>query len=301
MIIPTHLQIESINGVCSARCSMCAFNSWARKPHRMLLGAFISILEKFLPYQDNLQCLSIQGFGEPLLDQGLADKIHIAKAMEFKSVGFATNCTELTETRSVELLNAGLDTIICSVDGFTKETHESIRIGTNFEAVVKNILRFMYIRQDYKAKVIIRFVRQQANQHEWGRYYEFWMKRIDPAYGDAVLSLDVVDCDGKVAGYSEKDVLKDVQNPAYCEQLYNRMLILSNGDVALCCGDDAGKFNLGNVLTGEPMEIYNNEFFTRYREMIQDGRIAELELCNTCTIPRSMMVKDRVEPSAAAF
>ena len=295
MIIPEHLQIETINGVCTARCTMCAFKSWTRKPYTMTQEEFKIILGKFAPYRGTLKYLSLFGFGEPLLDDGLKDKIRFAKFMSFRSVGIATNCTELTAWRSRELLDAGLDTIICSVDGFTKKVHESIRVGTNFEKVVANILGFISIRRYYGAKVIIRFVRQRANQHEWGKFYDYWMERIDPSYGDAVLSLDVVDCDGKVAEYGDKDVLKGVGIPCYCEQLYNRMLVLSNGDVALCCGDDAGKFNIGNVLKDEPMEIYNGEVFTRYREMIKDGRIGELELCNTCTIPRSMMLKDKVE------
>ena len=295
MIIPTHLQIETINGVCTARCTMCAFPTWTRKPYRMHLQDHVAILNRFLPYQDNLQYLSLFGFGEPLLDKELPSKVKVAKSMGFKSVGFATNCTELDLLKSNALMEAGLDTLICSVDGINKETHEAIRIGTDFDKVVNNILTFIHMRPLYgHTKVIIRFIRQKANAHEWEEFKAQWEQWLNPAYGDAVISFDVVDCDGKVADYDSKDVLTGIDVPIMCDQLYQRMMVLSNGEVALCCADDNGKFHLGNVLSEDPIEIYNNETFTDYRRMIEEGRIMELDLCKTCTIPRSQKLKDKV-------
>jgi len=296
MIIPTHLQIEPINGVCTARCTMCAFPTWTRKPYRMTQRDFKTILEKFLPYCDHLQYLSLQGFGESLLDEMLVGKVALAKFMGFKGIGFATNCSELSWKKSKELLEAGLDTLICSVDGLTPETHEAIRIGLNLDKILKNILWFMLQRTlgGSRAKVIIRFIKQKSNIHEWEQFKWWWEKQIDPSYGDQVVSFDIVDCEGKVKDYKDKDVLGDVDVPCVCDQLYSRMIVLSNGDVALCCADDNGRFNIGNVLESDPIEIYNGEVFTRYRRLMEEGRIGELELCNTCTIPRSQMMKDKV-------
>lgn len=296
MIIPTHLQIETINGVCTARCTMCSYKSWTRKPHCMEFPMFCDILDKFYPYRKKLQFLSLQGFGETLLDHSLIAKITMAKDMGFSSVGFATNCTELTARMSERLLNAGLDTIICSVDGVTAETHEKIRVKTVFSKVVKNIETFLNIRSigDGHTKVIIRFIRQMLNAHEWDDFKAYWEGRLDKKYGDAVISFDIVDCDGKVEDYNSKDVLSKIEVPCVCDQLYNRMIVLSNGDVALCCGDDNGKFNIGNVLKDDPIKIYNGEVFTRYRTMMKAGMVRELDLCNTCTIPRSQQLKDKV-------
>lgn len=292
MIIPSHLQIETINGVCTARCTMCAFPTWTRKPYRMKKGEFGTILARFLPYQHHLQYLSLFGFGEPLLDKGLPSKIKQAKEMGFKGIGFATNCTELNYSRARSILEAGLDTIICSVDGITKETHEAIRVGTVFKKVVGNIRGFMNMRPRFgRTKVIIRFIRQKANAHEWEAFKVCWERRLDSAYGDAVISFDVVDCDGKVKDYGSKDVLSTIGLPSTCDQLYERIIILSNGDVALCCADDNGKFNMGNALFDDPIEIYNNETFKRYRRLMEEGRIGYLPLCSTCTIPRSMEAK----------
>lgn len=295
MIYPSHLQIEVINGACTARCSMCTFKSWTRKPNRMSNGMFTAILLKFLPYKQGIDFLSLQGFGESLLDKELPDKVKIAKALDYKSVGFATNCTELTRSLSIKLLDAGLDTLICSIDGSTAKTHESIRVGTNFREVVENVLRFIKLRNERtKTKIILRFIRQKSNEHEWEGYKKWWEKRLDPFCGDAVTSFDIVDCDNKVEGFKEKEVHKEVGWLGYCDQLYKRMIVYSNGEVALCCADDNGKFKLGNVLEKDPILIYNSPTFIYYRRMLKEGKMSELELCNTCSIPKSQQLKGEV-------
>ncbi len=42
-------------------------------------------------------------------------------------VMFNTNATLLTEKKSRQLINAGIDKISCSIDGYTKEFYEKIK------------------------------------------------------------------------------------------------------------------------------------------------------------------------------
>ena len=123
-VIPKHIQIETINGMCTSRCIMCTWQTWTRKPNVMNSDTYRRILEKFKPYREHIQYLTLHGCGEPLLDKELAKKVKIAKEMGFKGTGFATNCTELDEHKSQELIEAGLDTIICSIDGINQEKPE---------------------------------------------------------------------------------------------------------------------------------------------------------------------------------
>jgi sulfatase maturation enzyme AslB (radical SAM superfamily) len=288
VIIPMHLHIETINGVCTARCTMCSIASWTRKPMVMSQETFVEILTKFLPYRDHLQFLSLFLCGEPLLDKGLPSKVRVSKEMGFRSVGFASNCTELDERKSRALLEAGLDTLVCSVDGITKETHEAIRVGVNFDQVVRNILNFIRMRPLYgRAKVVVRFVRQNSNAHEWNDFKAWWERQVDPSYGDIVYAYNVTNCDDDCTDFAAKDVSSGVDIPLVCDQLSQRMIVFSNGEVALCCADNKGQFGMGNVLSEEPMKIYNNATFTHYRRMIEKGHIRDLALCKTCTVPRS--------------
>jgi MoaA/NifB/PqqE/SkfB family radical SAM enzyme len=201
MIIPKHIQIETINGVCSAHCIMCTWQSWARKPNVVNNDTYRRILEKIKPYREHIQYLTLHGCGEPLLDKGLAEKVTIGKKMGFEGTGFATNCTELDEHKSQELIKAGLDTIICSIDGINKHTREALRVGTDFEKIVSNVKNFIKIRNEPgETRVMARFIRQESNKQEWPLFFDYWSKQLNKDCGDEVVKFDVHKWGGKVDG-----------------------------------------------------------------------------------------------------
>jgi uncharacterized radical SAM superfamily Fe-S cluster-containing enzyme len=77
------------------------------------------------------------------------------------------------------LLAAGLDTIIFSLDGFLKNTHEQIR-NVDYDQVKTNILRFIDKRNENgTTKIIVRMIRQESNKDEWDQYRDFWMKQLN--------------------------------------------------------------------------------------------------------------------------
>ena len=294
MIIPEQVLIETVNGKCTVKCIMCGISDWTRKPNIMNKDVFIAILEKLKPYQKRIPLLTLFGCGEPLLDKGLSEKIRIAKKMGFIGLGFASNCTELYEDRSRELIEAGLDTIICSIDGIKSETHEAIRIGANFEKIVRNFRNFIEIRNKIgKTKVLIRFVRQEINKHEWTSFLAYWRKEINKDYGDEVIRFDVHNWGNTVEGYNLKDVNRETcKDKIICNELSIKLLIRSRGEMAFCDADDNGFFELGNAIVEDPIKIYNNEIFKKYRTFMKNGRISELEYCKDCTIPRSLLLKE---------
>lgn len=294
MIIPKHIQIETINGVCTSRCIMCTFSTWTRKRNVMHNDTYREILQKFAIYRENIQLLTLHGYGEPLLDREIPEKIRIAKEMNFKGTGLATNCTELNEHKSFELIKAGLDTIICSIDGINKDTHEAIRVGTNFEEIVSNVKTFIKIRNESgKTRVIVRFIRQEINKKEWPLFSDYWSKQLNKDFGDSVVKFDIHNRAGKLEDYQSKDPNRNMDLDNYiCESVFERMLIYSNGKVAFCDADDNGFFDLGNAINSDPIKIYNNKIFNYYRKMMQEGKLLKLTHCNNCTIPRSRFLKE---------
>ena len=294
-IFPKHLQIETVNGICTARCDMCTIRQWKRKPNCMRFEIFKKILSKYVHLKDHLEFLTLHGAGEPLLDSGLPDKIATAKQMNFRGIRFASNCTLLTEKVAIAILNAGLDTIICSIDGLDKQTHESIRRGTDFDQVKENVLRFIKIRNDSgTTKVIIRFIRQKINAVQWEDFRSYWKSELNDCFGDDVLTLDIHNWGGDLNDFEHKDMHygKRIEK-LICSDVFDRMLIGSSGEVSLCCADgDADYMGIGsNVLDSDPIEIFNNYVFRQYREKMLAGDILDLPRCNKCTSVRSRYIK----------
>jgi len=160
------LQVE-VTGACNLRCRMCLVRYRPRLDrHRASfpLDRFVALLDE-LP---DLEQVTLQGLGEPLLHPDLADMIRAAKDRGL-TVGFNTNGTLLTGRRIDELLDSGVDWLHVSVDGATARTFEHIRDGAHFDQVVRNLRRLVAARarrgQTHPA-VQLNAVLMRSNQHE---------------------------------------------------------------------------------------------------------------------------------------
>lgn len=138
------LQVE-VTGACNLRCQMCLVRY--RPPLDRRTASFPT--ERFVELLDelpDLEQVTLQGLGEPLLHPGLVDMVRAAKARGLR-VGFNTNGTILTEDKANALLDAGVDWLHVSVDGATAETFERIRDGARFDKVIRNLRRLVELRR----------------------------------------------------------------------------------------------------------------------------------------------------------
>lgn len=283
--IPIHLEIEPVRG-CNAKCVMCPLN-YAEdvlkiKKGRMTDEDFKKIIDKFLPYLPKIKFVSLIGIGESLLDKGLGEKIRYLKKHNFQNIAIATNADLLNEGKQKELLEPGIDTIICSVDGIDKKTHESIRLNTNFERVVANIQSCIKRRNagSYKTRFLIRMIRQDLNYKQWPEYVKYWDKYIDRRKRDDIIAFNVHNWSG--TRVREENINYTLSCPLMLEKIF----IHFNGDVTLCGSADILKnIILGNALTGDPIAIYNEKIARYHREMHRKGLRGYLFLCRGCNIP----------------
>ena len=247
---------------------------------------FEKIVKRLAPLRDHIKIFTLLGLGETLLDKHVADKIRIAREHGFNNdVGVFTNAMALTKDMTDGLLRAGLQVLICSIDGYSKETYESIRVGSNLETVISNIDYFIEQRNiiDRPIKIIIRFTKQKANEHECDDFYNYWTGKLKE--NDAVFFYDVHNTGGSI-DVSDKSVDADCTFQS-CPEVYKRMIIFSDGSMGLCCGDQFGHYNVGSILDKDPLELYNGPVFTEYREEMKKGNISKLDLCKNCTVSRS--------------
>lgn len=298
MIVPEHLQIEVVAGLCSAHCSMCTIDNISRKGI-MSNEEFTVMLERFKPYADQIRHLSLFLMGEPLLDKRIADKVRIAREMGFRGIGFATNGSHLSEDMGRRLLEAGLDTIIFSIDGIKKETHEQIRPGINFDSITRNVLKFIEMRNESgHTKVIVRMVKQESNIEEWEPYREYWEGKLNSKFGDQVSSFEIHNWAKDDADSQKRFQRLDEYSKAnkiVCSDLTERMVVLLNGDVTLCCVDEKGSHDLGNVLEEDPISLYNGPTFQRYRKLMETGNLTKIDFCKNCQVILSRMERQFVE------
>jgi radical SAM protein with 4Fe4S-binding SPASM domain len=171
--LPRELQVE-VTGACNLRCRMCLVR-YARPVGR---GEGALSYEQFLGLVDalpDLDRLTLQGLGEPLLSPHLVDMVAHA-AERGIAVGFNTNATLLDEATARRLVEAGCGWLHVSLDGATAQTYEDVRHGTGFaprpgqfDRVVANLRGLLAVRRELRSArphVELVFVAMRRNVHE---------------------------------------------------------------------------------------------------------------------------------------
>ena len=149
---------------CNLDCITCFRNAWEQPIGRMTEETFEKILDG-IKQMDPMPSVYFGGIGEPLFHVKTIEWIRRVKELGVK-VELITNGTILTEKKSRELIDSGLDVLWVSLDGATPESYGDVRLGAELPAVIENLERFVKMRAagHYpKPEIGIAFVAMKRN------------------------------------------------------------------------------------------------------------------------------------------
>ncbi|MBK8047180.1 MAG: radical SAM protein [Anaerolineales bacterium] len=152
---------------CNLDCVTCFRNSWQTPIGRMSDETFEIILAG-LARLDPMPTVYFGGIGEPMFHQRTTEWIARVKQLGAR-VEMITNGTLLTEQRSRQLIDAGLDVLWVSIDGATPENYADVRLGAELPKVLENLKRFRTLRKGHKTakpEIGIAFVAMKRNIHD---------------------------------------------------------------------------------------------------------------------------------------
>lgn len=283
--VPRAIQIET-NLACNAKCPFCPYTHLDRGPKFMEDWIWRKIIDDtrglgvaYRPFLIN----------EPLSERRLAEILRYIKQDATARAEINSNGGLMTEKRAKEVLDAGLDVVRFSVDGFSRETYDKSRVGVDFEAVVRNVNRFVEVRDagGYRCHVEVRMIDMPENKHEQPAYVEYWTPRVD-----AVLIVPLY-------RWPWEGQEKPVQKP--CLKILDEMFFYTDGSSPLCCWDSAGRGIVGDVKTQSVLEIWNGPVLRSMRELLNRGRRDLIALCSRCDAYADVkFVGFDAEPAAAA-
>ena len=136
------------NWLCDLRCKMCYFS--AENYHKEMMPPmstklFDKIAAEVFPQTKIL----FMGCGaEPLMSPDFIDHLDTIGRYNIPHVDVVTNGQRLTEDIVLGMIRNEINQIIISIDGFTKETYESIRTGANFEKLISNLKMIKAIKEN---------------------------------------------------------------------------------------------------------------------------------------------------------
>lgn len=277
---PSYFEIETVNA-CNARCPMCTIDDWDRRDGLMKDDLFVKITQEISEHAKEVKRVQLFRDGEPLLDKKLAARTAMMKGVGVKKVGISTNAALLTPTKSRDLLEAGMDEVILSIDSLVPETYEAIRKGLRFDEVFHNILDFVRIRNQIGStcQAWVRMIRQEANKYEWRTFESFWRERLRPS--DRVDYRNIHNWGSQLINFRQI-APANIEKP--CVALWSLMVIFADGSVPLCNVDYNNKHPLGNVRDSGIADLWRSHEQNRRRAYHLNGDRSVIPICKGCTV-----------------
>lgn len=273
---PPSVNVETTS-VCDLRCTMCGYPQMPRSKKHMKMELYRKVIDEVAQERPDCQ-VWLNFYGEPLLTgYRLFYQVEYAKKAGCRDVRMNTNATHLDDETADFLIDAGLDLIVLSMDGFSKDTYEKIRLGGKYDQVKANALRMIERARDRKAakpEIQVQIIEMPDNQAEIEDFRRFWA-----AQGAVVKVKNLITWAGTLP-----ITIQGAQNVSRiaCPWIMNTCPVLYNGDVVICATDADGRHVLGNVENESIQSIWARKESARRAHM--EHRWADLpEICKKCT------------------
>jgi len=267
-----------VTNACNSNCIMCP-HSKLKKIGTMDMKLYKKIIDNCAKLK--MKTITLSFFGEPLLDKKLIEKIKYAKEKNL-SVAFYSNASLLTEKWARDLINADLDSITISFDGYSKEVYEKIRKGLKFDVTKKNILNLLRMKEKLNKKnpkVNLVLVELEENKNEIKNFYEEWKNKVDAIN---IINMRNWANDIKKKGTKESFHFNKKVKRKPCALIWQKMVVDWNGNVVLCCDDWNHSTVLGNLKKQSIEEIWKGEKLKKIRESHVKREFSKIPLCAKC-------------------
>lgn len=287
--LPKSIIVEPTN-VCNLTCPVCPTSLGMVRPRGFIsLDLFRSIIDEFSGVPDKPR-IEMNFAGEPLLHPEVARLVKYAHDKGHRTY-ISTNSTALTEARSVDLIDSGLDAIDLCLDGLTEEAHEAYRVGSEFEQVKENIERFIKIKHELGAgnpncsiqTLLTSYSEKQIDGIvDWARDTRADSISLKSFSLGSHSSPDVRD---RFAYLLPRDPMLRRKHSStrrtLCYTMVNQAVIYWNGEIGLCCADYYGENILGNVADGGFIETILSRKVVGMRKL---GFLRQYDICRTCPV-----------------
>lgn len=281
---PLRLWVEPTS-FCNLKCPMCTSKDIPpEKVGYMEWDLYKKIVDEA---KDFVYDINLFMGGESLFHKNLPEMIAYAKA---NGIGtrLSTNATVLTKEKRNALLDAGLDFIIFSFDGYEKEVYEKIRINANFEKTLGNIKAFLEekkrrgSRRPYVVFQVIEFTDLTGEGKK--KEHATFLEQFEGLPVDKFSLIPPHTFGGKVKREAGKGFRSMGLRYVPCTFLWYSMSVRWDGTVVPCCVDLAGEMPVGDLQRESLMQIWNGPVLTYIRRKIASGEYKDLTLCSGCDI-----------------
>jgi hypothetical protein len=276
--LPSVIMIENTNH-CNAECVMCPRELLTRKRGFMDLGLFEKIIRE-VSGPKRKPATHLHGFGEPMLDKLLPERIRLAKAYGIKHTYIVSNASLLSPETSGKIIDAGLDKMKISFYGTDEESYNATMKRLDYRAAFQNVKDFLRIRKEMKRRrprLILQYIPTEANRARTDEFRALWEPWIDKKAGDC-LNVAALHNYGGGRGYNRMG--KKIVSVCYFP--WTSMSVLWDGRVVTCCMDSNGVQVLGDLNSQTVREVWTGQALTGVRNDFRRLRYDAYPVCRSC-------------------
>ena len=289
---PLSLFIDTLNA-CNFQCKFCPtgdrelIRSIGRVVEPLSLELLDSLLADLQLYDGKIATIYLYKDGEPLLNRNLPEYIRrVKRSGVCRSVTIITNAALLTKELSRELIAAGLDKIIISLEGMSEELYRDFaRAHIQWDSFVANI-RYLHTIKG-ACQINIKVNADIISPREQADFLEEFSPLADHAYLEHTVNcwpnfIPKVPVNEAVGVFGQERGATIV-----CPYIFYSLAVNSNGAVSLCCADWGQKLIVGDLKRESFDAIWRGERLREYRLMHLHGKRSSDPVCGTCGHPDS--------------
>lgn len=275
-IMPAFYVIEPTN-LCNYSCPMCP-NKFYKKDEKGILkrDLFVRVIAQIREYADVIQLYWV---GEPLLADDIFWMIKYCKKNTTAKIMISTNGSLLSREKAEALVKSGLDKLIVSMDAAESDSiYKQMRTNGNIDTLNSNVNHLLSLTS--QLDITLQFILTKVNEFEKEKFIKQWQDK------GVKLSIQCL--------YTWADQMPELKNFSNllspmigekrvpCADLWYKMVMHWNGDVAVCCFDWSFENTIGNVNSESVQEIWNGAKIKALRKLHYQGQTDLLKLCKNC-------------------
>jgi len=284
----------SPSNACNFKCNYCVQSldniilkeKYEFKKEIMKYDTFEKILLQLKQFPKKIKLLTFMGQGEPLLNKELPKMIKIAKCLDVaERIDVVTNASLLIPSKSIELIESGLNVLRISLQGITSKKYKDIsNIDLDFAELVNNIKYFDNISKG-KCKVYVKIMNVSLIKNEEKDFYDIFNNITDRMFIEQIKPVyDGVDYNNFEYSLSTDRRGLEHEKRYVCSQPFFTLSIWPNGEVIPCSAIHK-VCSLGNVNESSLLNMWNSKKLKNFQIMQLKKLRHNHPQCKVCVAP----------------
>ena len=295
---PPLLMIEPTSH-CNLACPLCPSGNGSLQRSRDFIDfdLFQKVIDEI---KDKTVALLLWNQGEPFLHPELPQMIRYARDYGLYTMT-STNMNYLPDPDA--LVDSGLDTLIVSLDGASRETYNKYRVNGDFQKVLDNTSRLVEAKRRKNSVtpyISWQFIIMRHNEHEIDQIKKLAAEaEVDQLIFKTVQIYNKEDIalflptKEKYRRYKIVDdgfiLKKRIANR--CRRIFTQPVVNCDGELAICCYDKDNIYKVGNLQDNSLKSLWESTRMNRWRNIVLQDR-KKMEICLNCGEGIDLKIKE---------